>query len=163
MLCPTNEKSGSLYDITNMADFFHTASYFHLILFSTFVFGFKLLVCVNTLFLCFFLMKICQNLTNILPTFLCLDSFFKLPSKAKPGSWLYFRMVTRRTTIRITSPKFSEKEFLYQRKSLHVALSYQNNRIAPLNKILITPVISCYGIFRGELYFSPKRGCSRGL
>ena len=56
-----NKKNGSLYDITNMGDFFQAASYFHLMLFSTFVFGFKLSECVYNLLLCFLLIKIYQT------------------------------------------------------------------------------------------------------
>ena len=59
----------------------------------------------------------------------------KLPPQAKPESWLRFPMVTRkRRTRRTTPPKFSQKGLCQVFENLHAALSYQKNKIAPLNK-----------------------------
>ena len=84
-------------------------------------------------------------------------SFVKLLSQAKPGSLLCFPKncnMRNMSSATCPSPKFSKKGLSLGYAILHSALSYQKNKIAPLNKFLIQPLPPFslhYDIFGGEL------------
>ena len=66
-------------------------------------------------------------------SFLLIQIIVKLPSQAKPGSWLYFRLVTTTTTTL--------------------------TQILPERVVLALWNFACGPQLPQELYFSPRRGC----